>query len=200
MYREKSAKMAIWQKNSHFAILALFSLCINFKNSFCQMTSYWLLWKTYYSLLLKNYLWPCPGPSMYLSERMNWIISSFPFRISKILFVLDSWGDFGRLEIRIGTGAFFWCSTFYNNAVKGNPCCTVWARRRRRSVALQSTAAKIGSGPFLRSDMMMGFDRNTRCLCLSKLKADSVLFELNPVPFSHIFHSFQGLQSKSQRE
>ena len=34
MHREKSAKMAIWQKNSHFAILALFSLCIDFKNFF----------------------------------------------------------------------------------------------------------------------------------------------------------------------
>ena len=110
MHREKSAKMAIWQKNSHFAILALFSLCINFKNSFCQMTSYWLLWKTYYSLFLKKYLWPCPGPSMYLSERINWIISSFPHRISKILFVLGSWDDFGSLGCRIRKCPFFYVS------------------------------------------------------------------------------------------
>ena len=102
MHREKSAKMAIWQKNSHFAILALFSLCIDFKNSFCQNTSYWSLWKTYYSLFLKKYLWPCPCPSMYLSERTNWIISSFPHRISKILFVLGRWDDFGSLECGIG--------------------------------------------------------------------------------------------------
>ena len=117
MHREKSAKMAIWQKNSHFAILALFSLCINFKNSFCQMTSYWLLWKTYYSLFLKKYLWPCPGPSMYLSERINWIISSFPHRISKILFVLGSWDDFECLGCRIGTGYFFWYLDFWKNTV-----------------------------------------------------------------------------------
>ena len=106
MHREKSAKMAIWQKNSHFAILALFSLCIDFKNSFCQNTSYWLLWKTYYSLFLKKYLWPCPGPSMYLSERINWIISSFPHWISKILFVLGSWDHFFSLGCRIGECPF----------------------------------------------------------------------------------------------
>ena len=69
------------------AILALFSLCINFKISFCQMTSHWVLWKTYYTLFLNKCLWPCPDLSMYLSERINCIISSFPHRISKILFV-----------------------------------------------------------------------------------------------------------------
>ena len=67
MHREKSAKMAIWQKNSHFAILALLSLCIDFKIFFCQMTSRWLLWKTYYTIFPKKCIWPCPGPSMYWS-------------------------------------------------------------------------------------------------------------------------------------
>ena len=108
MHRDKSAKRAIWQKNSHFAILALLSLCIKFKNSFCQMTSLWILWKTYYILLFKKCLWLCLGLSMYLSERTNWIISSFPHRISKILFVLGSWDDFGSLWCRIGEGPFFY--------------------------------------------------------------------------------------------
>ena len=104
MHWKKSAKMAIF---CQIAILALFSLCINFKISFCQMTSHWVLWKTYYTLFLKKCLWPCPGPSMYSSERINWIILSFPHRISKILFVLGSWDDSWSLGYRIGTGPFF---------------------------------------------------------------------------------------------
>ena len=80
--------MAIWRKNSHFAILALFSRASISKFFFCQMTSGWVLWKTYCTLLLKKCLRPCPGLSMYLSEKINWIISSFPHRISKILFYL----------------------------------------------------------------------------------------------------------------
>ena len=95
MHRDKNAKMAIWQKNSHFAILALLSLCIDFKNSFGQMTSGWALWKTYYALLLKKCLKPCPGPSIYLSEKIIWIILTFPHRIPKILsvawMILEAW-------------------------------------------------------------------------------------------------------------
>ena len=49
---------------------------------------------------------PCPGLSMYLSERINWIISSFPWWISKILFVLGSWDHFGSLGCRIGECPF----------------------------------------------------------------------------------------------
>ena len=110
-------EMAIWQKNSHFAILALLSLCINFKNSLGQMTSYWVLWKTYYKLLLKKCLRSCLGPSMCLSARINWIISSFPHRISKILFVLGSWDKFECLGCRIGTGYFFWYLNFRKNTM-----------------------------------------------------------------------------------
>jgi len=117
MHREKSAKMAKWLFFCQIAILALFSLCIDFKIFFCQMTSCWVIWKTYYTLLLKMCLRPCPGPSMYLFERINWIISSFPHRISEILFVLGSWDHFGRLETRNGMGAFFWYLSFYNNTV-----------------------------------------------------------------------------------
>ena len=106
MHREKSAKMAIWQKNSHFAILALLSLCINFKIFSGKMTYGWVLWKSSYTLLLKKCLRPCPGLSMYLSERIDWIISSFPRWISKILFVLGSWDHFGSLGCRIGECPF----------------------------------------------------------------------------------------------
>ena len=110
----QNGKVAIF---CQIAILALLSLCIDFKNSFCQMTSFWVLWKTYYWLLLKKCLWPCPGPSMYLSERINWIISSFPHRISKILFVLGSWDNFESLRCKIGTGHLFWYLSFWKNTV-----------------------------------------------------------------------------------
>ena len=46
----QNGKVAIFCQT---AILALLSLCIDFKNSFCQMTFLWVLWKTYYLLLLK---------------------------------------------------------------------------------------------------------------------------------------------------
>ena len=111
MLRDKSAKMAKWLFFCQIAILALLSLCIDFKNSFCQMTSFWVLWKTYFWLLLKTCLWPCPGLSMYLSDRINWIISSFPHRISKILLILGSWDDFRSLRCRIGECSFFCCLT-----------------------------------------------------------------------------------------
>ena len=97
--------------------MALCSLCIHFINSFGLKTCYWLLRKAYYSLFLKKCLWPCLGLSMYLSYRINWIISSFPHRISKILFVLGSWNDFEGLGCRIGTGYFFWYLNFWRNTV-----------------------------------------------------------------------------------
>ena len=39
-------------KNSHYAILAILSLCFDFKNFFGQMTYFLVIWKTYYILLL----------------------------------------------------------------------------------------------------------------------------------------------------
>ena len=89
MHRDKDAKMAIWQKNSNFAILALLSLCIDFKNSFRKMTSGWVLWKTSYKLFFKKCLRAYLGSSMSLSKRINWIFSSFLHGISEILFVLS---------------------------------------------------------------------------------------------------------------
>ena len=101
MHSDKSAKMAMWQFFCQIAILALLSLCIDFKNSFSQMTSCWVLWKTYYTLLLKKCLGSYQGLSMYLSKRINWNISSFSREISKILFDLGNWNIFGRLGSRI---------------------------------------------------------------------------------------------------
>ena len=87
------------------------------------MTSHWVLWNTLYTLFLKKCLWSFPGLSMYLSERINWIISSFPHRISKILFGLGSWGNFESLGCRIGTGYFFWYLNFWKNTVH----CIPWS-------------------------------------------------------------------------
>ena len=126
MHREKSAKMAKWLFFCQIAILALFSLCINFKIFFSQMTCHWVLWKTYYTLFLKKCLWPCPGPSMYLSERINWIISSFPHRISKILFVLGSWDHFGSLGCGIGECPFFCCLTTWKKHCATHFGALIW--------------------------------------------------------------------------
>ena len=118
IHRDKSAKIAIWQKSSNFAILALLPLCMDFKFFFfSQMTSGWVLWKTYYKFLLKKCLGPCQGPSMYLSERINWIFSSFPCGISKILLDLDSWNNFERLGNRIRDGFFHICLKFETRGV-----------------------------------------------------------------------------------
>ena len=82
----------LWQ-NSYFfcqiAIMALFSLSIDFKFFFCQMISCWVLWAT-----------------------------SFPHRNSKILLFPSSMDESGGLGCRIGNGFFFWYLTLWKNAVK----------------------------------------------------------------------------------
>ena len=115
-------KVPKWQSgyflpNCHFGT---FVPVHRFQNFFGKMTFGWVLWKSYYTLLLKKCLRPCPGLSMYLSERINWIISSFPRWISKILFVLGSWDNFESLGCRIGTGYFFWYSNFWKITVSRN--------------------------------------------------------------------------------
>ena len=79
-----------------------------------------MLWKTYFTLLLKKCLRPCPGRSMYLSERINWIISIFPLWISKILFALGSLNHFGSLGCRIGECLFFYVSILFLGSVHCN--------------------------------------------------------------------------------
>ena len=66
---------------------------------------------------VKKCLRPCPGLSMHLSERINWNISSFPHRISKILFVLGSWDHFGSLGCRIGECPFSYVSILFLSSV-----------------------------------------------------------------------------------
>ena len=55
------------------------------------MTSGWEFWETYYTHFLKKCLRLYPGTSLSLSKMINWIIFSFPHRISKILFLMGRW-------------------------------------------------------------------------------------------------------------
>ena len=57
--------------------------------------------------LNKKYLMLHPVPSMCLSERINWIISTIPHRISKILFVYGSYEFLAMLEGKIREAPFF---------------------------------------------------------------------------------------------
>ena len=56
-------------------------------------------------------IWPkkflCPAPSKCLSERINWIISRIPHRISKIIFVYGSYEFLAILEGKIREAPFF---------------------------------------------------------------------------------------------
>ena len=54
---------------------------------------------------------------MYLSERINWIISSFPRWISKTLFVLGSWDHFESLRCKIGEFPLFYVSILFLSSV-----------------------------------------------------------------------------------
>ena len=92
--------------NSHFGTFV--HLCINFKNFFHQMTFFLSIMRDILHTLAKKYLRLCSGQSVYLFKRINWIISSFPHRISKILFGLGSWDAFGSLGCtRIVECSFF---------------------------------------------------------------------------------------------
>ena len=117
MHGDKTAKMAkcCFLPNCHFGT---FVPVQRFQICFGKMTFGWVLWKSYYTLLMKKCLRPCPGLSMCSSEWIKWIISSFPWWISKILFVLGSWVHFRSLGCRIGEGSFFYVSTLFLGSVK----------------------------------------------------------------------------------
>ena len=72
-----------------------------------QMTSFEVLLKCHSLILSKKYLWLHPAPSKCLSERINWIISTIPHRISKILFVYGSYEFLAMLEGKIREAPFF---------------------------------------------------------------------------------------------
>ena len=86
---------------------------MDFKIFLGQMTSGWVLWMTYYKFLLKKCLRSCPGPSISLSRRVNWIFISFSHRISKILFVLGSLDGSWSLRYGIWMGLFFLKNNFW---------------------------------------------------------------------------------------
>ena len=116
---QKWEKLLFDKKNSRIAILALWPLPVHGFQKIFRPNDFSL---SNMKDLLHNFV---SGPSMCLSERMNWIISSFPRLISKILFVLDSWDHFGSLGCRIGKGSFFFYLTFWKN--KQIICGPVWS-------------------------------------------------------------------------
>ena len=74
---------------------------------FGQMTLFEVLLKCHSLTLSKKCLRLRPALSMCLSERINWIISTIPHRISKILFVYGSYDFLAMLEGKTGEGLFF---------------------------------------------------------------------------------------------
>jgi hypothetical protein len=78
--------------------MALFDTCMEFEKFLDQMTSFEVLLKCRSLTLSKKIVRLCPAPSKCLSERINWIISRIPHRISKILFVYGSYELLSMLE------------------------------------------------------------------------------------------------------
>ena len=78
--------------------MALFDPCLEFENFLGQMTSFEVLLKCHSLTLSKKCLKLCPALSMCLSDRINWIISRIPHRISKILFVYGYYEFLAMLE------------------------------------------------------------------------------------------------------
>ena len=87
--------------------MALFDPGLGFENFLGQMTSFEVLLKCHSLTLFKKYLGLRPAPSKCLSERINWIISGIPHRISKILFVYGSYEFLAMLEDKIRETPFF---------------------------------------------------------------------------------------------
>ena len=90
-----------------FAKMALFDLCMEFEFFLGQMTSFEVLLKCHSLTLSKKCLRLRPAPSKCLSERINWIISTIPHRISKIIFVYGSYEFLAMLEGKIREAPFF---------------------------------------------------------------------------------------------
>ena len=89
------------------AKMALFDLCMEFENFLGQMTSFEMLLKCHSLTFSKKCLRVRPAPSKRISERINWIISRIPHRISKILFVYGSYEFLAMLEGKIREAPFF---------------------------------------------------------------------------------------------
>jgi hypothetical protein len=87
--------------------MALFDPCMEFDIFLGQMTSFEVLSKCHSLTISKKCLRLCPAPSKCLSERINWIISTIPHKISKILFVYGSYEFLAMLEGKIRKTPFF---------------------------------------------------------------------------------------------
>jgi hypothetical protein len=72
-----------------------------------QMASFEMLLKCQSMTLSKKCLRLSPAPSKCLSERINWIISTIPHRISKILFVYGSYEFLAMQEGKIREAPFY---------------------------------------------------------------------------------------------
>ena len=71
------------------------------------MTSFEVLLKCHNLTLSQKFLRLCPAPSKCLFERINWIISRIPHRISKILFALGADEFLAMLKGKIREAPFF---------------------------------------------------------------------------------------------
>ena len=89
------------------AKMALFDPCMEFENFWGQMTSFEVLLKCHSLTLSKKCLRLQPALSKCLSERINWIFSTIPHRISKILFVHGSYEFLAMVEGKIRDAPFF---------------------------------------------------------------------------------------------
>ena len=87
--------------------MALFDPCNEFENFLNQMTLFEVLLKCHALTLSQKLLRVRPAPSKFLSERINWIISTIPHRISQILFVYGSYEFLAMLEGKFREAPFY---------------------------------------------------------------------------------------------
>ena len=89
--------------------MALFDPCMEYEIFLGQMTSFEVLLKYHALTLSQKFLRLVPAPSKCLSEteRLNWIFSTIPHRISKIPFVYGSYEFLAMLEGKIREAHFF---------------------------------------------------------------------------------------------
>jgi hypothetical protein len=80
---------------------------MEFENFLGRMTLFEVLLKCHSLTLSKECLRLRPAPSKCLSESINWIISTIPHRITKIIFVYDSYEFLAMLEGKIREAPFF---------------------------------------------------------------------------------------------
>ena len=137
--------------------MALFDPCMEFEIFLGQMTSFEVLLKCHSLTLSKKCLRLRPALSMCLSERINWIISRIPNRISKIIFVQGSYESLGRLE-----------RPHFFNVQSGK--ITVWQKsdktRKQTNIDFVSIGAETYGAFFLSSRPQTKMSENTQSYSL----------------------------------